>query len=406
MDQDSISKLRIGRQEEISPRKKGKRKLIWAVAILLCLLAAVFMGRREGWFTPTATVRISSSGWIYPSQVLTEFNASGYVVPQRKAAVASKGTGRLEYLGVQEGSRVKEGDILGRLESDDLRADKAQAEAQLNTARSDLVRAESEQKTAETNLKRNANLLKYKAVAQLDYENTIDRFDKAKASVASAKSNIRALEATVKKANVLIEYTLIKAPFDGVVLTKDADVGEVVAPFGSSTNAKAAIVTMADMSSLMVHADVAESFLSKVRMDQPCEIQLDSLPDVRFPGKVFTVVPTADRAKGTVLVKVSFDQLDPRILPEMSAKASFLSRPLTDQETRPFLAVHKDALVERDGTKGFFSVEADKVQWRPLPSPNIFGDYIVLGPEAKAGERIVLKPPSDLKTGDPVKAAE
>jgi len=406
MDPDKISRLKISGQGQAAPGAAKSRKKFWTVLALACAAALLFAAYDRGWLTSAVSIKATSLGWVYPSRVVTEFNASGYVVPQRKAAVASKGTGRLQHLAVQEGSRVKEGDILARLENDDLRADMTQAEAQLAVAKSDLVKAQIEQETAEKNFVRLQDLYRHKAVAQIEYENAEDRYYKAKAALASATSSVKAFEAAVRHAAVLIDYTVIRAPFDGVVLTKDADVGEVVAPFGSATNAKAAVVTMADMSSLMVHADVAESFLGNVRPEQPCEIQLDSLPESRFPGKVFMVVPTADRAKGTVLVKVAFDRLDPRILPEMSAKAAFLSRPLAEEEKQPFLAVHRDALAERDKTQGIFRIVDERARWIALPSVRVFGDYLVLAPPMQPGEQVVLKPRADLKTGDRIKVAD
>ena len=131
-----------------------------------------------------------------------------------------------------------------------------------------------------------------------------------------------------------LDYTLIRAPFDGVILTKNADVGEVVAPFGSSINAKAAVVTMADLDSLIVEADVSEINLEKVKKGQPCEIQLDSLPGMRFAGQVHMIVPTADRSKATVLTKVKFLEKDERVLPEMSAKVAFLTRQIGRKKNR------------------------------------------------------------------------
>lgn len=406
MDPEKISRLKIGGQSQIAPMAARSRKKFWTALVLLCIAVFIFTAYERGWLASAIPVRVTTVGWVYPSQVITDFNASGYVVPQRKAAVASKGTGRIEYLAVEEGSRVKEGDTVARLENDDLRAERAQAEAQLSAARSDLLKAQSELETAGKNFLRLRGLYAHNAVAQLEFENAEDRHNKAKAALASAGASVRAYEAAARRAAALLDYTIIRAPFDGVVLTKDADVGEVVAPFGSATNAKAAVVTMADMASLMVHADVAESFLGKVKPAQPCEIQLDSLPDVRFPGKVFAIVPTADRAKGTVLVKVAFDRLDARILPEMSAKAAFLSRPLSQEEGKPFLAVYKGALAEREKTQGIFKIAGERAQWIALSSVSVLGDYLVLTPPMQPGEQVILKPPIDLNSGNRIKVAD
>lgn len=406
MDPDKISRLRISEGQEFVPSSGRRRRLLVLIVVAVLGVAVFALARSFGLLSSSVEVRATSVNWMYPSQVITEFNASGYVVAQRKASVASKGTGRLSFLGVQEGSRVKEGDVLAKIENDDLVADRNQTAAQVAAARSELRRSEIELDTAARNHIRFTDLYERKAVAQVDFENARDRYLKAKAAVDSAKSNIRVLEAALRKADVLVEYTIIRAPFDGVVLTKDADVGEVVAPFGSATNAKAAVVNMADLSSLMVQADVAESFLSRVSAGQSCEIQLDSLPDARFPGKVDIIVPTADRTRGTVMVKVRFDQLDPRILPEMSAKVSFLSRPLREDEKRPFLAIHRDALLARGDQQGVYRIEGDHVVWTALPGVETFGDYALPGSAMKNGDRVVLKPPRELKSGDKIKVAD
>jgi len=405
MDATKISDLKISDAERfsVSPRRPG---ILWIVLITAAAAAIVLYLFKAGLLTSAASVRTAAADWVYPSQVITQFNASGYVVAQRKASVASKGTGRIVFLGVQEGSRLKEGDVIARLDSDDLRAEKAQLEAQLVVARFDLERAETELVTSEANFRRLKELWGQKAASQVDLENARDRFLKAKAAIDSAKANIKAVEASIKRESVLIEYTIIRAPFDGVVLTKDADIGEVVAPFGSATNAKAAVVSMADLSSLMVQADVGEAFLSKVQIDQPCEIQLDAVPNTRFAGRVHMIVPTADRMRGTVMVKVRFEELDPRVLPEMSAKAAFLSRSLGPDENKPVLGVHRDALVSRNAGLGLFRVDKGQAEWVPVENPQFLGDYLMLAQGVNAGERVVIKPPNRLKSGDRVEITQ
>ena len=405
MDAQKISGLKIADSEQFSVTRRRSR-IVWIIIIAAAAAAVLLYLFHAGLLTSATSVRTAAADWVYPSQVITQFNASGYVVAQRKASVASKGTGRIIYLGVQEGSRVKEGDVIAMLDSDDLKAEKAQFEAQLVVARFDLARAETELVTAEANFKRLKELLGQKAASQAGLEDAQDRYLKAKAAIDSAKANIKAVEASIRRESVLIEYTIIRAPFDGVILTKDADVGEVVAPFGSATNAKAAVVSMADLSSLMVQADVGESFLSKVQIDQPCEIQLDAIPNTRFAGRVHMIVPTADRMRGTVMVKVRFEELDPRILPEMSAKAAFLSRPLGEHENKPVLGVHRDALVSKGGGQGLFRVEKGKAEWVPVSDPKFLGDYLMVESLVENGDRIIIKPPSGIKSGDRVEISE
>ncbi len=405
MDAQKISGLKIADSEQFSVTGRRSRT-VWIIVIAAAAAAVLLYLFRAGLLTSATNVRTAAADWVYPSQVITQFNASGYVVAQRKASVASKGTGRIVYLAVQEGSRVKEGDVLAMLDSDDLKAEKAQFEAQLVVARFDLTRAETELLTAEANFKRLKELLGQKAASQAGLEDAQDRYLKAKAAIDSAKASIKAAEASIRKESVLIEYTVIRAPFDGVVLTKDADVGEVVAPFGSATNAKAAVVSMADLSSLMVQADVGESFLGKVHIDQPCEIQLDAIPNTRFAGRVHMIVPTADRMRGTVMVKIRFEELDPRILPEMSAKAAFLSRSLGENENKPVLGVHRDALVSKGDGQGLFRVEKGKAEWVPVSDPKFLGDYLLVESLVENGDRIIVKPPSGIKSGDRVEISE
>jgi RND family efflux transporter MFP subunit len=406
MEPEKLSRLRIGQENQVAIGSRRVKRFLFVIISVALLSTIGYLANYAGLFGAAVPVQITTVTWVYPSQTMAEFNASGYVVAQRRASVASKATGRLERLAVQEGSRVKQGDILAELENGDVKAEYAQAVAQLAAARADLVKVETEKRTAERNFRRYQHLWEQKVIPQAEYETSEDQYTRTRAGVDAVKANIRALEAASNRASLLIEYTAIRAPFDGVVLTKNADVGEVVAPFGSSINAKAAVVTMADLTSLMVQADVSESFLPRVHVGQGCEIQLDALPDSRFPGTVDTIVPTADRAKGTVMVKVAFDHLDPRILPEMSARVAFLTRPLSEQERLPFLGAHREVLNHHNGSQGLYQIVNDRSQWIAAPVAEFKGDYVVLAGLLKEGDQIVLKPPPSLKSGDRVKVAE
>ena len=284
MEPEKLSRLRIGHENQVAIGSRRIKRFLFVIISVALLSTIGYLAHYAGLFASAVPVQITTVTWVYPSQTMAEFNASGYVVAQRRASVASKATGRLERLAVQEGSQVRQGDILAELENGDVKAEYAQAAAQLAAARADLVKAETEKRTAERNFRRYQNLWEQKVIPQAEFETAEDQYTRTRASVDAVKANIRALEAASNRASLLIEYTAIRAPFDGVVLTKNADVGEVVAPFGSSINAKAAVVTMADLTSLMVQADVSESFLPRVHVGQGCEIQLDALPDSRFPG--------------------------------------------------------------------------------------------------------------------------
>jgi RND family efflux transporter MFP subunit len=341
----------------------------------------------------------------YPSQSFTVLNATGYVVAQRKAAVASKATGRLIWLGVQEGSRVNKDDVIARLEDLDVKATREQAAANVQVARANLTQGQAELKDAEASLKRSQGLLAEGFVSQASHDVAVARYDKAKAQIASHQAAIGAAVANLRGAQVAVEQTLIRAPFDGVVLTKAANVGDIVTPFSSALDSKGAVVTMADMTTLEVEADVSESSLSKVRIGQPVEIQLDALPDKRFRGEVNRTVPTVDRSKATVMTKIRFLEPDARVLPEMSAKAAFLSKEVGDTERVARPAVNPAAIAKRDGRDVVFVVKEGKLAEVPIETGATLGDLVEVRRGPLPGDKVVLRPPEKLREGTAVKAA-
>ncbi|MGD0281571.1 MAG: efflux RND transporter periplasmic adaptor subunit [Dissulfurispiraceae bacterium] len=404
MAREDLSKLKIQKTAEtLRPaRRRIPPALTAAVAVLLVLLFLYF----QGTLTPAVEVEALTVSKMYPSQVFTLLNASGYVVAQRKAAVAPKVTATLVWLGVQEGSVVKKGQLIARLENEDVTAQKNQAVANLNVARSNLEQAKAELNDATVSLNRERDLLSKGYVAQADFDTAEARYKKGKAAVEGSEAAIKAAVAALNGANVAIEYTLIRAPFNAVVLTKDADVGDIVTPIGAAVNAKAAVVTIADMSSLEVEADVSESNLQQVRVGQPGLIQLDALPESRFRGEVSTVVPTADRSKGTVMVKVRFIDKDKRILPEMSAKVAFLSRPAGRDEQTPFIALNPVSVVSRSDRKVVFLIRGQQAIEAPVTIGAKRGDMLEVTGGVQAGDKIVANPPSGLRNGAKIKVAE
>ena len=385
------------------PARWRKRAGWWVTAAVVLLLAALAV---KGVFTPKVEVETATVSQLYPSQSFTLLNASGYVVAQRKAAVASKTTGRLEWLGVEEGNRVRTGEIIARLENLDTKAARDQATANLASVRSALEQAQAELKDAELAFNRQKELLAQGIVAQADFDTAEARYRKARGGAAAAASAIAAAQAALRGADVAVEYTLIRAPFDAVVLTKNADVGDIITPIGAAASAKAAVVTIADMGSLQVEADVSESNLEKIRVGQPCEIQLDAFPEARFAGALHMIVPTADRSKATVLVKVRFLRADSRILPEMSAKVAFLQREVREDEKKPRTAVNPAALLSRNGKKVVFLVKGDRVVETPVTAGSRIGDMVEILSGVSAGDKVALKPLEKLKDGARIKTGE
>lgn len=401
MANEDLAQLKIDKSRVNIGRRRKSPKTVLAVAAVVLLLVIIMMVR--GGAVQVETVVVSR---VYPSQAFTLLNASGYIVAQRKAAVSSKATGRLVWLGVEEGSKVKKDEVIARLENRDVAATRDQAEANLENARSALVQADAELDDATANYNRSRELVAKGFISRMDYDAAEARFKRAKAGVSGAQSAIRSAQAALEAAAVAVEYTLIRAPFEGVVLTKDADVGDIVTPFGAAANAKASVVTIADMSSLQVETDVSESNLSKVKVEQPCEIQLDALPDERFPGIVHMIVPTADRSKASVMVKVRFFEKDPRILPEMSARVAFLERTVKKSEEQPITAVAHGALVSKGGKTVAYAVKGETAAETPVTSGEKLGDLVEIRAGLKPGDKVVLNPPKKLKHGSKVSVAE
>lgn len=403
MTDTDLSKLKIDKSAKTF--RPGRRKLVY---LLLTIFLAVIVGVLyfKGIIVPAIAVEVTTVTQIYPSQTLSQLNATGYVVAQRKAAVASKITGRLVALMVEEGSRVKEGQVIARLENEDAQAARDQAEANLRTAGANLELAKAELEDAFRSFQRNKELVGKEYISKSDYDLSEARYKKAEAAVTAAEAAVRASAAALQGANVALEYSLIRAPFDAVVLTKSADIGDIVTPIGAAANAKAAVVTIADLRSLEVEADVSETNLQLVKAGQPCEIQLDALPDSRFRGVVHTIVPTADRTKATVLVKVRFLDKDPRVLPEMRAKVSFLSRPVKQGENKLRTVVNGAALINRSEQRALFLVKENRVVETPVRTGALLGDMVEVLDGVKAGDKVVVKPPKELKNGAKIKVVE
>src|SRR5881397_51201 len=372
-----LSGLRIDRAADAAPSSKGlSRGLAAGLAAggVIALVAVLLL--TTGALGSAIPVHLTPATMVSPIRSGAVLIASGYVVAQRKAAVASKGTGRLVYLGVVEGDRVKTGQVIARIEDSDVQAQLASAQANLALSRAELH-------DAERSLARERALLDSGFTSQASYDAADARHERVKAGIAVA-------QAAVQSAQVALENTVIRAPFDGTVLTKNADVGEVVAPLAGSAFSKSAVVTIADLGSLQVEADVAESNLEAISPGQPCEIVLDAYPDARYPGSVAMIVPTADRAKATVQVKVAFRSYDARVLPEMSAKVHFLPRPSrVAADTQPLLVVPASAVAERNGRSVVFVVQSDRAVEVPVVVGRQLGSSLAIREGLHPGVQVV-----------------
>lgn len=393
----------------LGPVRRRRRRWPWVLAVLLLAGgAAAMLAPRK------LEVQASAVMSAWPSARFAQLTASGYVVAQRRASVASKATGRVVELKVREGSVLKSGDLIARLDAADVMAAIASADAAVAQARAAQAQAQAqvrqaqvEQGNAEAELQRALGLVQQGFVSPQAVDAARRRADAARAAVASAQAGVASAQAGEAQARAQLQAqqvnranTEVRAPFDGVVLVKNANVGDMITPFSSAAGTSGAVVTMADMATLEVEADVAEANVGKVRIDQPVEISLDALPELRFRGSVARIVPTVDRAKATVMTKVRFETLDARILPEMSAKVVFLSQQPGADDARPVTAVNPRTVVERDGRKLVFRLAGTSVEAVPVTPGRTLGDALeVTGGTLKPGDRLVLSPPDKLAPG-------
>ena len=375
-----LSALRIDSSKRDNSDSGGKsRKPVYLVIFLafLVIITFYFLGFADNLFSSPVEVRLTSATVQSTSQANAILTASGYVVAQRKAAVASKGMGRLVYLGVVEGDRVDKNQVIARLESQDMQAQLDEVIANLNVQ-------EAELKVAETNFKRQKALFKQQLASELDVDNAESNYDRVLALIELAKARIRAAE-------VGVENTVIRAPFAGTVLTKNADVGEIVAPLAAGVNSRAAVVTIADMTSLQVETDVSESNIQKIVTGLDCEITLDAYPSKRYAGFVSKIVPTADRAKATVMVKVGFKDYDDQVLPEMSAKVYFIAKTeqAGDTNDESILVIPQSALSVINGQSLVYKVTGETATAVNVSTGQKYGTYIEILQGLKNGDQII-----------------
>ncbi len=381
-----LSSLRIDRTQRAGPGEKFRirpRLLLWSIALVV--LGAVFFLWREK-FASRVEVQLATVSFTTPAQAEAVLTASGYVVARRKAAVASKGSGQLVYLGVQEGDTVKKGQVIARLEDKDVTAT-------FNRAKENFRMAEADLKDAKQSLERQKLLLGKNLVAQADFDAAEARYKRVVASIESARAG-------VKEAEVAVEYTRIVAPFDGTVLSKNADVGEIVAPLAGAASSRAAVVTIADMTSLEVEADVSEANIPRVFSEQLCEITLDAYPENHYPAYVDKIVPTADRAKATVMVRIKFKSYDRRVLPEMSAKILFLPEGAADSApTKAVLGVPASAVAERNGRRVAYQIQNGKAIEVPVTVGRRMGSFAEIAAGLKAGDKVVARVDDRIRAG-------
>jgi RND family efflux transporter MFP subunit len=400
---DELAALKIDHSDRAGTGRRG----MWIALLLLILLAA-----GAGWYwmsrvqTPTVRVAVAvvqSGANAGPGAVL---DASGYVTARRRATVSSKVTGKVIEIFVEEGQEVRAGQVLARLDDSQARAALAYAEAQLGAARKSFAEDQARLKEAELNLQRRARLLKDGVVGRAEVDTAQAEVDSLRARIAYTKEQVGVAAAQVDLRKTDLNDMVVRAPFSGVAISKDAQPGEMISPVSAGGGfTRTGIGTIVDMSSLEIEVDVNESFINRVRPAQRVAAVLDAYPDWSIPAHVITMVPTADRQKATVRVRIAFDRLDPRILPDMGVKVSFLRDEDAGAEARPAarVLIPKAAVRSADGRTVVFIVHDDRVERRAIRTGPEAGDQLEVASGVSAGERVVIEGPETLNDGDRVR---
>jgi RND family efflux transporter MFP subunit len=401
---DDLASLRIDNEA----RAGGGRRGAWIVVLALVLAVAgggwLWSRRVEAADVKTATVTAQSGAAAAPGAVL---NASGYVTARRRATVSSKVTGKVLEVFVEEGKEIRKGQVLARLDDSQIRAALAVAQAQLASAHKGTEQDRARLKEAELTLERRRELLKEKVIGRAELDSSEAEVESLKARIALAREQVAVAETQIKAIETDLADMVVRAPFDGVAISKDAQPGEMISPVSAGGGfTRTGICTIVDMSSLEIEVDVSESYINRVRPNQPVEAVLDAYPDWRIPAHVITTVPSADRQKATVRVRIGFEKLEPRILPDMGIKVSFLSeRPVQSDAAAPRarLVVPKAAVRTDAGASVLFIVRDDRVERRAVKVGAADGDQVEIVSGVNAGEKVVIDGPPTLADGARVK---
>jgi RND family efflux transporter MFP subunit len=402
---DELASLKIDQGSRAGGRRGG-----WIVLVILGLVAVAAGG---GWFwtqrvqaapVKTATVTTAAGGASSAGAVL---NASGYVTARRRATVSSKVTGKVLEVFVEEGKAVKKGQVLARLDDSQMRAGLDVARAQLAAARSAAAEDEARLREAERQLDRLTQLVKERVVGRAEVDTAEASVESLKARIAMARQQVQVAERQVAAQETDLADTVVRAPFDGVAISKDAQPGEMISPVSAGGGfTRTGICTIVDMSSLEIEVDVSESYINRVKPNQPVEAVLDAYPDWRIPAHVITTVPTADRQKATVRVRIAFEQLEPRILPDMGVKVSFLnerSAEPSDAPPKPRILIPKSAVRTDAGQSIVFVVRDDRVERRAVKVGLVDGDNVEVQSGLNGGEKVVVEGHATLADGSRVK---
>jgi RND family efflux transporter MFP subunit len=398
---DLLHELRIDRAQRDDDGSRPRWPwIVGAVVVVLLLAGGVAAFALRG---HAATVETSTAVAAASSSDAAVLQATGYVVARHQATVSAQIIGTLMEVSVEEGDRVKQGQILARLDPTAYKAQLDSAQAQYAAAQAGVARARATLQQDRANAARMNAVVARGYVSKQDAQQANTLVETDKAALDAAAKQAQAADAQVEAARVNVDFTIIRAPFSGVVTAKDADVGEIVSPYTAGGGGIAGgLATIVDMNSLEVDVDVNEAYISRVTPGMPVEAVLDAYPDWKIPAHVIAIIPSADKSKATVKVRIALDQKDPRIIPQMGVRVSFLEKKDANRKPLPGVLVPKSAIVQRDGKDVVFVVKDGHAERTAVTTGADFSDLKQVTQGLDAGAEVVTTPPADLKDGEKV----
>jgi HlyD family secretion protein len=399
----ALDSLRIERGAEPRSPKRASSLAVAAAVVVIAAVAAVWLSTR----TKAAEVRTVAAR-VAPASGggRTVLNASGYVTARRQATISSKVTGKVTEVLIEEGMRVNEGQVLARLDDTNVVASLQLSRAQLESARQARAETQVRLKEADQDLQRQTELIGKHVVAKADFDHAEADAAAYRARLAQQEVDVTVAERTVTIWQQQLDDMVLRAPFSGIVTSKNAQPGEMISPISAGGGfTRTGICTVVDMGSLEIEIDVNEAYINRVEPGQPVEATLDAYPDWKIPCKVIAIIPTADRDKSTVKVRVGFDRLDPRILPEMSVKVAFRGEASTGPAAPAEVLVPKSAVRQDAGHDVVMVVQGGRAERRAVTVSASTDTESALSAGLAAGERVVVDGPKDLTDGATVKEA-